>query len=73
VIVMVRSTDREGPMADYATHARNARELLEALDAKSVVKKRVYDANAVIAVAQVEAILALAAAVAGQGAGADQS
>ncbi|MEU9986411.1 hypothetical protein AB0E10_06275 [Streptomyces sp. NPDC048045] len=54
-------------MADYATHAQNARELLEALDAKSVVKKRVYDANAVITCAQVEAILALAAATAGQG------
>lgn len=27
-------------MADYATHAQNARELLEALDAKSVVQKR---------------------------------
>lgn len=58
-------------MADYATHAQNARELLEALDAKSVVKKRVYDAKAVIAVAQVEAILALAAAVAEQGIGTD--
>ncbi|MFD7229566.1 hypothetical protein [Streptomyces sp. NPDC059881] len=58
-------------MADYAPHAQNARELLEALDAKSVVKKRLYDANAVVAVAQVEAILALAAAVAGQGMGTD--
>lgn len=56
-------------MADYATHAQNARELLAALDAKSVVKKRVYDAPTVVAVAQVEAILALAAAVAEQGTG----
>ncbi|MER6343510.1 hypothetical protein ACWC10_02425 [Streptomyces sp. NPDC001595] len=58
-------------MADYATHAQNARELLEVIDAKSAVKKRLYDANAVIAAAQVEAILALAAAIAGQGTGAD--
>ncbi|MEU1197492.1 hypothetical protein ABZ446_14835 [Streptomyces sp. NPDC005813] len=57
-------------MTGYATHAQNARELLEALDAKSVVKKRLYDANAVVAVAQVEAILALAAAIAEQGSGA---
>ncbi|MGW7286577.1 hypothetical protein ACWGH4_13955, partial [Streptomyces sp. NPDC054847] len=46
-----------------------ARELLEALDAKSLVKKRMYDTA--IAVAQVEAILALAAAVAEQGIGTD--
>lgn len=56
-------------MADYAPHARNASELLEALDPKSVVNKRVDDADAVIAVARVEAIPALAAATAGQGTG----
>ncbi|WP_369169363.1 hypothetical protein AB5J49_16345 [Streptomyces sp. R28] len=54
-------------MADYATHAQNARELLEAVDAKSAAKKRQYDTA--IAAAQVEAILALAAAE--QGIGAD--
>ncbi|MFD6550559.1 hypothetical protein ACN6K9_002854 [Streptomyces sp. SAS_267] len=52
-------------MADYATHAQNARELLEAVDAKSAARKRHYDTA--IAAAQVEAILALAAAVAEQG------
>ncbi|MER5181883.1 hypothetical protein ABT009_26600 [Streptomyces sp. NPDC002896] len=56
-------------MADYATHAQNARELLEAVDPKSLAKKRLYDS--VIAVAQVEAILALAAAAAEQGIGTD--
>ncbi|MGC5005131.1 hypothetical protein [Streptomyces sp. NBC_00353] len=56
-------------MADYATHAQNAREILQLVDAKSAAKKRQYERA--LAAAQVEAILALAAAVAEQGKGAD--
>ncbi|MGW0576099.1 hypothetical protein ACWD25_09025 [Streptomyces sp. NPDC002920] len=49
-------------MADYDAHANKARELLEGLNAKSM--SRSYEWT--IAVAQVEALLALAAAIVDQ-------
>ncbi|MFJ4926473.1 hypothetical protein [Streptomyces sp. NPDC088736] len=49
-------------MADYDTHANRARELLEGLNPKTF--SRSYELT--IAAAQVEALLALAAAVAGR-------
>ncbi|MER6750505.1 hypothetical protein [Streptomyces fungicidicus] len=49
-------------MADYATHAHRAQELLEQADKQA---KRRYSENQLIAMAQVEALLALAAATAG--------
>ncbi|MFD5843446.1 hypothetical protein [Streptomyces chartreusis] len=49
-------------MADYATHAHRAQELLEQADKQT---KRRYSESQLIAMAQVEALLALAAATAG--------
>ncbi|MFF4258629.1 hypothetical protein ACFY1L_46345 [Streptomyces sp. NPDC001663] len=49
-------------MADYAGHAQRAQELLEQADRQT---KRRYSESQLIAMAQVEALLALAAAMAG--------
>ncbi|MGW6403274.1 hypothetical protein [Streptomyces sp. NPDC055134] len=59
--------DFGGRMADYDTHANKAREMLEGMNAKSL--SRSYELT--IAAAQVEAILALAAAITDQRAGRD--
>ncbi|MFD7730606.1 hypothetical protein ACFV6F_09525 [Kitasatospora phosalacinea] len=54
-------------MADYAAHAHKAQQILEDID----TRRGKLTAEARIALAQVEALLALAAAVAGQNASTD--